>query len=311
MQLSSARQLRLVVGIMFGIAASALLATTPRHARAQSGTRSQPMQSAPRAAVGLEGYCPVCVTEMKKWVRGKSQFSAVYDGKTYLFHGEKQQQMFQADPAKYVPALGGDCTVCFAKMGKRMPGNIRHSARLNQRLFLFPGDAQKQEFLAHPRTYADVDLALEGKCAVCLAEMGKEVPGKPEVTAVYRGLRYQFPSPKERSMFLANPAKYAVRGMASGDAVSSRANREILAIRGTSSCAGCEHGVTPLGAPDTLGLAITADDGRVYIVEDAHRLYPGVYEDRFDALNLHVSGRVVKQSGNIAWIQPSELRVIN
>ena len=97
---------------------------------------------------------------MKKWVRGNPNHKAEYDGKTYYFPGEKQKEVFLADPAKYVPALGGDCTVCYVKLGKRVPGNVHHAAFHGKRLFLFPGDAQQQEFLANAEKYANVDLAL-------------------------------------------------------------------------------------------------------------------------------------------------------
>ena len=79
---------------------------------AQSATRTTPSAS-PSAApagsstvgnattVGLQGYCPVCVIEMKKWMKGNQPFAAQHDGKTYLFPGAQQQQMFEMNPAKY------------------------------------------------------------------------------------------------------------------------------------------------------------------------------------------------------------------
>ena len=65
-----------------------------------------------QSSLALGGYCPVCVIEMKKWVRGNPEHQVTYAGKTYRFPGEKQKQTFLANPTKYVPALGGDCTVC-------------------------------------------------------------------------------------------------------------------------------------------------------------------------------------------------------
>ncbi len=117
-------------------------------------------------SLGLEGYCPVCLIKAKKWVRGKPDHQVTYDGKTYYFPSENEKRMFEANAAKYVPALGGDCTVCYANAGKRIPGNIRHGVFHNGRLFLFPSDREKKEFRAHPQRYTNVDLALDGKCAV-------------------------------------------------------------------------------------------------------------------------------------------------
>lgn len=58
---------------------------------------------------------------------------------------------------------------------------------------------------------------------------------------------------------------------------------------GTSTCAGCEHGVVPIGAPDTLGLGIESADGRLYVIEDSHKRYPEVYESRFQKLKLKLT----------------------
>ena len=260
--------------------------------------------------LAMEGYCPVCIIEMQKWVRGKHDHQTTYDGKTYYFPSEKQKKMFLADPAKYVPALGGDCTVCLAKMGKRVPGNIRNAAFYEHRLFLFPSADQMKEFQAHSKKYANIDLAFDGKCAVCL-KMKMDVSSKPEIAVVHQGLRYLFPSAKHRKMFLDNPEKYAVKPSVHKQASARKAGAQLVTIEGKSGCAGCDHGVVPIGSPDKLGLAINAKDGTVYVVEDAHKLYPKVYVDRFEGLPLTVTGRVLKRKGKIAWIQPTDLKVIN
>jgi hypothetical protein len=49
----------------------------------------------------------------------------------------------------------------------------------------------------------------------------------------------------------------------------------------------------------------------VYVIENAHKLYPHVYEDRFEGLPLEVTGHVIKRDGKTAWIQPTNLKVIN
>ncbi len=276
-------------------------------ATAQTAEKTQAASS----DLALEGNCPVCISAMNKWVPGKVEFQTTHDGKTYYFPSEKQKEMFLADPAKYVPALGGDCTVCLAKMGKRVPGNIRHAAFHQQRLFLFPNEDQKKEFQSHPDQYANVDLALDGKCAVCQIEFNKDVPGKPEIAAVHHGLRYLFPAAKQREMFLANPDKYAVKPAATTQTSTQTTDAQLVTVEGKSGCAGCDHGVVPIGSPDELGLAVNAKDGTVFVVEDAHKLYPKVYKDRFEGLPLAVTGKVIKRDGKITWIQPTNLKVIN
>jgi len=64
-------------------------------------------------------------------------------------------------------------------------------------------------------------------------------------------------------------------------------------------------------AAGVMGLAITANDGKVYVIEDAHKLYTNVYRRRFEGLRLAVTGRELKREGNIVWIQPSRLDLPN
>ena len=140
--------------------------------------------------IGLGGYCPVCILDANKWAKGSPEHQATYDGVTYYFPEEAIKQKFLANPAKYVPALGGDCIVCYAKLGKRVPGSVNHAARYDNRLFLFPGAEQQQAFLSNPKEFANVDLALNGDCAVCLVHLNKRVAGKPEFTEIKDGFRY-------------------------------------------------------------------------------------------------------------------------
>ena len=77
--------------------------------------------------IGLGGYCPVCILDANKWVKGSPEHQATYDGVTYYLPEEAIKQKFLANPAKYVPALGGDCIVCYVKLGKRVPGSVNYS----------------------------------------------------------------------------------------------------------------------------------------------------------------------------------------
>jgi len=204
-----------ISGLAVAIIASLSLASS---ALAQSGTRATPQSgraagsgtSSQQASVGLKGYCPVCVVEMKKWMKGNPKFSAQHDGKTYLFPGEEQRQMFLKNPQKYTPALGGDCVVALVEVGKRLPGDLNFGALHDGRLYLFANEKAKGMFLANREKYANADLALGGKCTVCRVEMNKDVPGSPEFTSIYKGLRYQFPGKDQQQMFNQNPEKYKV-----------------------------------------------------------------------------------------------------
>ena len=112
-----------------------------------SGARGVPV------SVAMEGYCPVCIKDMKKWVMGKPEINASYQGRTYYFPGEKQKKVFQANPAKYAPVSGGECTVCKVEMGKQVSGNIRFGTFYKNQLYLFENDKQKSMFKANPAKY--------------------------------------------------------------------------------------------------------------------------------------------------------------
>lgn len=161
-------------------------------------------------SLALRGYCPVCVVELKEWVKGTPQVSVDFDGQTYLFPSEEQREMFLNNPEKYVPALGGDCTVCKVEHGERVPGSVQYSVLHAGRLYLFPGEKQKQMFMENPSKYEDADLAAGGRCTVCRVEMQKDVPDNREFTVFHNGMRYRFPGAEQKQMFLENPAKYQI-----------------------------------------------------------------------------------------------------
>ena len=169
---------------------------------AGSTERTQP------APLALDGYCPVSLKMMNKWVKGDSSIQSAFDGHTYYFANQQGKQMFVADPVKYVPVLGGDCVISLVKMHKRVPGNIRHTAIHDGRLFLLANEQAKKMFTADPKAYADADLAYVGKCVVCRVGMKQDMPGKAEFTVSRKGLRYLFASAEQRDEFLANPKKY-------------------------------------------------------------------------------------------------------
>jgi YHS domain-containing protein len=158
--------------------------------------------------IALDGKCAVCLVNMNKLVDGKADLASDYDGKTYRFPSAEQKRMFDADPAQFVPALGGDCVVCLVEMGERVAGRPEHALVHDGRLFLFPEQKQLDMFKKNPAKYANADLALEGDCPVCLVKMNKVVKGVATYASYHDGLRYQFPSPDQQKMFEKNPTAF-------------------------------------------------------------------------------------------------------
>ena len=157
---------------------------------------------------GLDGYCPVCLVKMDKLVKGTTRYSSVYDGRTYLFPAAEQKRTFDANPAAFVPALGGDCTVCKVEMGKQVAGKPRFHTVHDGRLYLFPSKKQQRMFEQQPEKYVNADLALDGACPVCLVKMNKVVKGDPTYAVVYDGRRYLFPGTEQKQMFEKSPAEF-------------------------------------------------------------------------------------------------------
>lgn len=166
------------------------------------------------ADVALGGNCPVCLIDAKKRVAGKQAYISIYDGLFYFFPGAGQKATFDANPAKYVPALGGDCVVCLKDYGKHVAGTLSNIAHHDGRYFLFPDKSIKQKFKADPAAYARVDWAENGNCVVCKKKSGKEVAGTLEHTSVYKGKLYLFPGEEQKEAFNADPALYVATSAA-------------------------------------------------------------------------------------------------
>ena len=164
-----------------------------------------------KTRVGLNGYCPVCVVSARKWEKGNPGIASTYDGVTYYFPNQSLKQKFDKAPESFVPALNGDCIVCYEKTGKRVAGNIRFPALHKNRLYLFPSKKEKAMFLAKPARFEMTDLGAKGECIVCLKKAGKHVPGIAKHTVIHDGIRYQFPSASEASMFRKSPANFVTK----------------------------------------------------------------------------------------------------
>jgi YHS domain-containing protein len=71
-----------------------------------------------REGVAIKGHDPVAYFTMNKPVQGSPSFTAKHDGATYWFANAQHQQVFTAQPAKYVPQYGGYCAFGVAKGAK-------------------------------------------------------------------------------------------------------------------------------------------------------------------------------------------------
>ena len=58
--------------------------------------------------LAMQGYCPVSY-HFGPPVKGLDQYTTEYEGAIYKFGSAKGKELFDADPAKYVPLYGGWC----------------------------------------------------------------------------------------------------------------------------------------------------------------------------------------------------------
>ncbi len=95
---------------------------------APSNDQALPVTNAPESVppLGLDGYCPVQLTEKSQWTPGNPAWAHIHRGRTYLFAGAEQQQRFLAAPDRYAPVYSGDDIVLAIEQGRIQPGTREH-----------------------------------------------------------------------------------------------------------------------------------------------------------------------------------------
>ena len=117
-----------------------------------SSRRSAVAGGAPPLA--FDGYCPVSMRSMWKWVPGDARYGAIHRGRTYWFAGPKEQQQFLANPDYYSPALSGLDPVMAIDHKQSIPGVREHSLDYDNQFYMFSSEATLQQFSANPEKYA-------------------------------------------------------------------------------------------------------------------------------------------------------------
>ena len=90
--------------------------------------------------VADSGYDIVAYFTDYKAVKGSKDHSAQYDGVTYFFASDEHKNMFEKDPAHYLPQYGGYCSFGMAKMNSKVPTNPETFKIYNGKLYLFFND---------------------------------------------------------------------------------------------------------------------------------------------------------------------------
>jgi YHS domain-containing protein len=91
-------------------------------------------QNAPHVA--LKGYDPVAYFTEKRPVKGANERGFDFDGSRYLFSSDKNRATFAADPDRYAPRFGANCTAGLAA-GKKVEADPAHWAIVDGKLYVF------------------------------------------------------------------------------------------------------------------------------------------------------------------------------
>ena len=105
-------------------------------------------------ATGLKGFCPVMLRDHRELVDARETFRASYKGREYLLSSAEAVAAFQAMPAAYAPALGGNDVIHYAHTGEYLAGSLDHAVWYKGRLYMFASAETLEAFAAAPSGHA-------------------------------------------------------------------------------------------------------------------------------------------------------------
>ncbi|MEC7567010.1 MAG: hypothetical protein VX738_15110 [Planctomycetota bacterium] len=113
-----------------------------------------------RIALGLDGYCPVSLTNLggngASWIKGNPNIGIKHRGRLYLFTGPLQLQLFLTNPDKFSPVLSGYDPVLYADYRRLIDGQRRYGVSYRQRIYLFQNAETLKAFWQAPDRYAQI-----------------------------------------------------------------------------------------------------------------------------------------------------------
>lgn len=87
--------------------------------------------------VAIQGYDPVAYFTLKKAVKGKSSFTATYEGVTYNFSSQANKDLFLKNPSSYEPQYGGWCAYAMGENNEKVEINPETFKIIDGKLYLF------------------------------------------------------------------------------------------------------------------------------------------------------------------------------
>ncbi len=127
----------------------------PAESRAETNNVARRPELPPGSPpLGLDGYCPVTLSEQMVWQSGDIRWGVVHRGRTYLFVSPRTQQQFLAKPDAYSPAISGNDPVLAADHGQAVPGRREHGWFYGGAVYLFSSEDTLERFSKDPEGYA-------------------------------------------------------------------------------------------------------------------------------------------------------------
>lgn len=104
--------------------------------------------------VGLDGFCPVTLSDEGRWLPGNPQWGVIHQGRTYYCAGPNERAKFLANPERYAPVFSGYDVVLASQKGILVPGKREHGAWYQGRVYLFASEETLLEFDRNPSRFA-------------------------------------------------------------------------------------------------------------------------------------------------------------
>ena len=130
-------------------------ASLPLRPAASGPPPATPPQQPGNPPLGLDGFCPVQLTEKGTWTPGNRRWGAIHRGRTYLFVGPDEQHRFLADPDRFAPVNSGEDIVVALEQGRSVVGNRAHGVFFGGKIYLFADEVSLDRFSKNPKYYAE------------------------------------------------------------------------------------------------------------------------------------------------------------
>ncbi|WP_298545283.1 YHS domain-containing (seleno)protein [uncultured Aquimarina sp.] len=88
-------------------------------------------------SVALEGYDLVGYFTKNQAIQGSDKLAVEVDGIHYYFSSVENQQLFKANPTKYMPEMGGFCATAVATSNAKFPVDPETFQITDGKLYLF------------------------------------------------------------------------------------------------------------------------------------------------------------------------------